>query len=906
MTIYFGLELDEGAFLSKKETSFGTMICGPNQLLSLLESQLGLTGHPNDVDYLRIEQYRQAILNYLALNEICFFSHSFEADQFATANELLKRRDELAASGFDFVENNDAPERIRIISEIENIIEIEPSLILAKGRADRINDILQALENQSVSIDKILINEPINFQKIEIQRLLAALKSQVKIEELSKTNTTKKENSDLAGFQKSVSEGRKDAKTISLRNDGSLLILKSKRANEAATWLAKFMKKNPEFKPLCLIPEKNRGLDNAFIQEGIPSLGIPSASLARPSLQILKLIPAFLWEPIDPYKILEFVSLAVKPLDDGLGFVIARLMASKPGLNSEEWKRGVEGYFGQLLNSESTDAVNYDFIRKEYEFWFERKRHKITETAPKREVVDMFEKLEQWAFEVFDEEGAKNSSLIVLGEQARRIKELLQTLPETKLTFLELERIVRTIYEPSPVVFREEELNRLDHIYHDSAILSESECFLWWNFSQTDAPRFFSRWYPKERAFLQKLEIELDTPTAENQRMLWQRIRPVLKTEKQLVLVFSETVNGNDVMPHPLFGDLEATFKNLEDITLDLNKNAGFENWSKHFNLPELIALNNQKFGRPKPFIQISDRAVMKDLGVQTPTKLDTLLYYPYQWIFREKIQLRQSSILSVVKENTLYGNLAHRIFERLLKKDFYTWNKEMVEDYIERQIPVLLSKEGAVLMMYGREPDRISFEYKVKFAAWNLVSMIQNNGWKVLKTEMELEETINKTDYKGFADIVLERGNEKAIIDLKWRGIGWRRNLIKNEEDIQLVLYAQMLRKKADWPNTSFFIIENGKMLARNSKAFSEASPIAPDSNEKETYERIFDKTEKTYHWRKEQLENGKIEIRCSQTAQVLEEYYSEKEVDFFHMLEPKTEDAKFDSYRVLIDLVE
>ena len=322
--------------------------------------------------------------------------------------------------------------------------------------------------------------------------------------------------------------------------------------------------------------------------------------------------------------------------------------------------------------------------------------------------------------------------------------------------------------------------------------------------------------------------------------------------------------------------------------------------------MPDLITLNNQKFGRPKPFIQISDREVLKDLGVQTPTKMESLLYYPYQWIFREKIQLRQSSILSVVKENTLYGNLAHRIFERLLKKDFYSWNKDMVEDYIERQIPILLSKEGAVLMMYGREPDRIGFEYKVKFAAWNLISMIQKNGWKVVKTEMELGANINKTDYKGFADIVLERGEEKAIIDLKWRGIGWRRNLIKNEEDIQLVLYAQMLRKESDWPNTSFFIIENGKMLARNSKAFEEASPIAPDSSEKETYEKIFNKTEATYHWRKEQLANGQIEIRCSQTVMYLEDYYGEKEVDFFNMLEPKTEDAKFDSYRVLIDLVE
>ena len=62
----------------------------------------------------------------------------------------------------------------------------------------------------------------------------------------------------------------------------------------------------------------------------------------------------------------------------------------------------------------------------------------------------------------------------------------------------------------------------------------------------------------------------------------------------------------------------------------------------------------------------------------------------------------------------------------------------------------------------------------------------------------------------------------------------------------------------------------------------------------------------ESTYHWRKEQLADGKIEIRCTQTAMVLEEFYQEKEVDFFSMLEMKTENAKFDEYRVLIDLME
>ena len=42
-----------------------------------------------------------------------------------------------------------------------------------------------------------------------------------------------------------------------------------------------------------------------------------------------------------------------------------------------------------------------------------------------------------------------------------------------------LERIVRTIYEPSPVQFKPEELNHLPYIYYPSAVLDAPEEFLW-------------------------------------------------------------------------------------------------------------------------------------------------------------------------------------------------------------------------------------------------------------------------------------------------------------------------------------------------------------------------------------------------------------------------------------------
>ena len=71
-------------------------------MLHLLESYLGLSGHPNNIDYLRIEQYRQALKALLEKQPDAFFAASYEADQFATATELLDRRDELLLAGWNF------------------------------------------------------------------------------------------------------------------------------------------------------------------------------------------------------------------------------------------------------------------------------------------------------------------------------------------------------------------------------------------------------------------------------------------------------------------------------------------------------------------------------------------------------------------------------------------------------------------------------------------------------------------------------------------------------------------------------------------------------------------------------------------------------------------------------------
>jgi len=903
-TIIFGLQLgDQQLPRFNKTTTGGLHLLGPTTLLRFLEKKAGLGGHPNNNDHIRTEQYRQALQIHEEQNPNNCFSRSFAADPFATAIAILELRDELILAGWDFKISLQAPERLQCLASIENILSVTDHLLqLDPGYADRFQKLLSKIDWLSnLDIKKICLNEPLNSIPAHFRKLFTLLEKQgITIDSLPTPEISG--NTDLDQFKRAMQQPGQPKFTP--KGDGSLLILKATRDTELAAWIAKLVHLNPNWHTSCLIPEKNRTLDQALSQEGLPSLGMLSASSARPSLQILKLVSAFLWNPIDPYKIMEFVTLAVKPLADDLAIRIARQMAATPGLRSDGWYAMQESYFEELAERALTDAsINIAGVRQQYNFWFNRKQYQITKSVPKTDVIEIYDYLADWAYQEFSDSDEENTSLLVLAEQARRIVDLLYALPPNMnfLSNLELERIVRTIYEPAPITFEDQAVGHLPYAYQPAAVIGPVKKLLWWNFIQAEPDHFFSRWYPEEIDFFKKQTILLTSPTDENQLRLWQRSRPVHHVQEQLVLCIPEKVNGSEVATHPLYDELKAYTKNLTSIILDIDEDTVPSVFSTSFELPQKQPIPYRNLSRSQLFIQLENDQLAQQNEQETFSSLNDLFYYPYQWVFKHKARLQTSAILSIVKDVTLRGNLSHRFFELLFKEDVTKMMRADVATWIEERAPDLLRKEGTVLLMYGREPEKVAFLNKVKFAAWSLVEMIQQNGWTVKGTEMGMGGSFEKIPIRGKADLVLERGDEIAVIDLKWRGSNWRSSLIKSEEDLQLVMYSRLLTDEKDWAHTAYFILENGKMISRNNLAFKQATAISPDQDYKEVNQRIWDKMTRTYQWRLAQLSRGMIEVRTEQTAEELDEQY---EGDLMDLLEMKDKDAAFDDYRVLINV--
>ena len=897
MILHFGLAFDDVVYAPVETSGAGYTHTGPKGLLGWMETWLGLAGLSANMDYLRIEQYRQALRLYLNEQPNCFYSASFQADPFATAAALLERRDELLLAGWSFQPDADFPDRLQVFAALETHFR-EGKLQLYPGWADRWMAVEKALPEGKIPLEKLVYYEPETLLPGHFSRLLAILEQKgIPAAPISLPDAV--EDTDLGTFQKAL-KGSGLTKQP-LRKDGSLLILRAPDEHAAAAFVSRLLREHPHWQPALLIPEKSLTLDHALLQEGLPGMGLLSASLARPSLQILKLVPVFLWRPIDPFKIMEFVSLAVKPLEAELADIIAGQIAQTPGLRGEGWNIAISRYFDNLEERAAADAsLDPAAIRREYQFWFERPRYDIAGRAPKAEAWELFDYLYRWAIKLLEDTGA--SSLVVLADQARRVRELLEALPEEELTFLELERIVRTIYEPSPVQFSPREKGSLDFVHHPGGFAAPPARILWWNFVEREKPHFFSRWYPAERKALESTGIRLSTPETENQLQLWHRYLPVRLARKQITFVIPAKLVGDDANAHPLWGNLEACFQDLPEWCADVSPGADWRHLRPWFALPKTAQQTLHRLGRPKPWLSIQAREQWFAAEGETFTSLNTFLYRPYQWLFRYKARLVKSPILSIVGDNTLKGNLAHRLFEKLLRQDLQQLNKAAVENWIDREASNLLVREGAVLLMYGREPDRVYFLNKVKQAAWVLVDLIRSNGWQVKHTEMDLAGEFVGRPMKGIADLVLERPGEMAILDLKWRGATYRTNMIRNEEDLQLALYAHLLAPDTAYPHTAYFIIEKGKLIARNKQAFQHISPVvSDDADHREIYRRVLQRMEATYHWRRKQILEGAIEVRSVQTLQELDEHYESEDLNDF--LELPRDDDPFDDYRTLIN---
>ncbi|MEY4259662.1 MAG: hypothetical protein RL656_635 [Bacteroidota bacterium] len=894
--IVFGLQLDNKVPPIGMGEENIEYFCGPQQFTIFLEKRFGIKPPEDQQVAIRTDVYRQHLASHLSEHPDAFFRHSFSSDPFATAQTLLNLRDSLKQAGWKGDDNEDAPPRIRTLSLIED--DLNKNKFWPKGWTDRQLDILEKIPFKVIRQLVIYLVEPFDLLPVYWQQVLSALENKgAQIQQISSAPAAS-EDSDLSQFQRFIHTlPSGDTPKLKAKGDGSLCLFTGKRDTELAGWLAKWLNENQSWDPILLLPDKTRTLDNALILEGLPSLGLQTRSDARPVLQLLKLVPEFLWQPLDPVKLLAFLTLPQQPIPWDLSKILASNLASKPGLFGHDWQVDLNKF------KESVSPEIWDDMKKEYDFWFTRKRYSQKDLVPKSDLLELFTQVNSWSQSVLSD----HESSMSISSQTQILINLIDNLPETHLSHLDIVRIIRTALEPiarSPV---QAQKNHIRVTHHATAILEPIDDLIWWTFTEREPDYFFAKWYVHELYYLQGKGVLPDLPMKDNQRLSWYRKQAFLKTKKRLFLFLPERVEGAEIQPFPLFGDLNACFDNLDTlkISLDFHLSGEYPDFPllAAFNLPNLQSIIPAPPTAVPLFLHIDTLLELPERKDESFTSLESLFYYPHKYVFQYKLGLYKAKSLEIIGEKRLYGNLAHRLFEQLIKDTDYWYKEEIIiQQWIEESLPVLFEQEGATMLQYGKEPERSVLSRKLTQGVLKFVKIMKNDGWEPDSVETKLTGTFCDKPVSGIVDIILKKGNDRAIIDLKWSGKNYRMDLLKNKEDLQLALYYSLLHQTGSFDNvyTAFYIIESGELISRNMRIANEGISNFSIEDPKVTYAEILSKMSNTFHWRKEQLSRAQIEIRNGKNSALLEEQYG----SLLELLEMKREDSIFDDFKALVNL--
>jgi len=879
-----------------KGMSIGHLRLGQKGLLSFLENHLGL--YSKDVHQaVRAKAYEQAIAITLESYPNLYISKSYEVDSWGVAMQLLKWRDELVLAAYDFnIENAlKVSKRLHALCLIEQNVSSVPD-----GENERWLKVLEAITKSiNLPIDELQVYEP----KADIHpfyiHLFHTLESKsVKLIWVEFPNISN--SSDLSKFQKKLSDS--SLPKVEAINDGSLTVLKASNDNLLSECIGEILVSDEHMKPLLLIPERGQVLEDAIINRGLPAIGYRTIETDGSIEQLLHLITVFLWNPINPQKLLQFLSHPIAPISKGLRNKLASTYSRKSSISSSEWKDVIEEYLTKWSDKSKS-------IKKTIDTWFYRTTVNISDGVNQKQLISLYEDLGKWAVSLSSIDGRDDSTKRAfqeLGNQCKQIISLVKdfTKEDEFISELQLNKWIESVDSNYSVKRNNQEIGAIPFITAPANLTLKSNTTIWWSFLNVVNPvKYATDWTSDELTLLQNMFIH-SKESIVNQ-WFWQHCHAIRMTESKLILCIPDSVKGERQEAHPLYYDLLQTFSNPELIInrIALNNFIGIGE-SKI----EMKEYSKKSLPLPTTHWQIERPVILEKREFESYSSLKKLCYYPHEYFLNYQLGIRKTEIPNITVSNLLYGNLVHSAVHQLWSdtKILNYGSTELVEK-ISQQLESTISEEGSILLLAEHEISLSQFRTIAKKSVLHLFKEIKNNQWTFVESEQR-HQVKDEIGILGDIDLVLKRAkNEYVIVDLKWGGLSTRRDELINEQELQLIIYDKLLQAKNRKIHLSYYIITNQLFLSRSDEAFKDARVIPSNKSIDAHNKMLWDKMINTYAERYKELNEGVIEVGVVMPVSLLGEVsqiWSDETNSFLNVpVESKKKQAdKYSSYNKLV----
>lgn len=902
MKIFFSALFDSSSYplniFMQHGVAVGAIHLGPSGLLHFLELHLGIPViEASSVQ--RIFQYHEALRNNLRNS---FYEKSFEANDLDSAAKLLTWRDELKLAGWDFKVNARTPARLADLAKVEGIMK--------PGPADRYRLVYSMIKKgRRVPIDELILHEPFELLPSFYQHLFSLLKESGARVEVRNPQVVINHDTDLGLLQDMVLNKRHPKTPNKLRKDGSLQILQFGEQLSAANGVAALIEQDQTFRPVIINESGDTALALAIRERGMPYTGQPLHSVSHPDLQLLAVMPVWLWKPYSPQQLLDFLLCPFNIFPERLCLQWANDFSENPGVCKEQWVKRIESYTSNIADEKARlrpgERLNYLLEMGVME----------KDRIPVQSVAEYY----RYFYNIFTARCAATkddhvqSRLIRLCAAFKSFIAVLDEYPGDDIDALGLQQLVNLVLRPVSINPYEKEAGSLNEITAPGLLTADCQDLLWFGFTATQSTHaIWSHWSDDERDWLAKNNVYLDSGKLMAKGQFFFLTQWLRFVQGRIIFVIPSVVNGEPAQLHSFQPFLDACFDKLHEVTIHIEQPA-------HVQLLKNQAVRTEEasFAPVPAFPGYWNLKNMHLLGrrekPESFNSLQKLLKFPYQWVLTYKAKLERGRTFCLPSPHMFYGNLSHEIFQRLLMMiDILTINNRELKERYAQVSRRLIEEKGLMLHMTGQEEVLRAFREYLFDKFLVLLNHIKSNKWNVEACEITRSKMFGDELVEGRCDLLLirKKGKEiqKAIVDLKYQGERKYRLLMTGTEDLQLAIYSKIFHPVAQHCPTAYFIIRQGILFTSCVDAFKGGHIVNQKNYLGETYGQLLKKMEETIRLRRTELSHGRVEVGEAVPAEALEIFQLDS--DIYILPETKTENkvpykarAEYNDYTTFID---
>ncbi len=766
----------------------------------------------------RLLKYYKLLKEYFAQNPANILARSFDVDGLNTAKQCLAWRDNLCYAGWT-AECSSSTDRLKALSAVERDFNLP-------GQPDLLLSVSEAIKNGAAIPQDLEIQVPCekSLMMPAVCDLLKVLENRgAKISQMP--FATQVEGSDLQNAVKVLS-GDKGVKIFA--NDGSLQVLNFESQDEALSYLTGLDASSFD----VWINSDNKLMDNWQKAQGKPTSGSKISGTIPEISQLFVMWVGLFTRPLNIKNLYTWLDSKYCPLP-------YELRNGESGVH-----KGLKSsiiYQGGFYNSECKEILSH-FKEKDYKGY-------LPSDSQTLNVSEIRESAERFAGYCKQLAGNPNSSfsekekkcLFAVADQVSSLKLLLDSMQDSDI-IKGFDGWVRTIYSSSDVQQYAAEVGCHTVIEDPANYMSNADTCIWCDFYNDPGTTFtYDFLTANER---KTLESVLALWTAEKETEYRNSILrlPFLHTAKKLVLVNVGRVGAEKANKHPLLIQVQAQLKNLEMSSVEL----------AHLNKDEIRSVDNRAEDCSVE-ITFNHKNALKVKESESPSSLESLVQYPLDYLFHYILGLSRIGIENISEFVAARGTLAHEVSQELLQRESYT------RDEFNKVFDQKLQEHAAVLLL-GENRGKISgIKHCVyKFVRW-LASILQQNHLTFVEKErvVDLQNIFGTVGVNGRIDLLLKDAEGGYhVFDIKYSKGEFKESIEKNVS-LQLAVYKELLEREGfKIKGCAYVIVKECVLFSSFSYAGDSVDVIVPKNTDD-----LFPKIEKSYKFRREQLESGIVE---------------------------------------------